>query len=169
MLVAKPLAFVGLLATVALAACGTHEPGGMSGPTMGGLHREGPRHPLESNAILQRSEKTGEAMVKHILIGWKDLDTVYDKMDPRAAARTQKQAEALVEDLLSKLASGAVFEALQIQYSEDAGSAKSARPYLVNATAKLEKRFIQLSLRLETGEWGVVRTTYGFHIIKRVR
>jgi hypothetical protein len=151
-------------------ACGSHSPGGMTGPTLNNRMQQAPRHPLESEDILNRSQKTGEAAVKHILIGWKDLDHAYsDELDPRAAKRTQAQAQAVIKELLAKLKAGAVFEALMIEHSEDPGSAQTAKPYQVDATAKFEKRFIELSLRLEVGEWGVVRSTYGFHIIKRVK
>ncbi|MBT8492439.1 MAG: peptidyl-prolyl cis-trans isomerase [Deltaproteobacteria bacterium] len=154
----------------ALLACGSHKPGGMTGPTLNNRLQEAPRHPLESGDILNRSEKTGEAAVKHILIGWKDLDASYsDELDPRAAKRSQDQAVALIEGLLEQLDGGGVFEALMIQHSEDPGSARTAKAYFVDATAKFERRFIELALRLEIGEWGVIRSNYGFHIIKRVK
>jgi len=150
--------------------CGTHSPGGMTGPTLNNKLQEAPRHPMESNEILERSQATGEASVKHILIGWDDLSSAYDgDMDPRAKARSRKGAEALIRSLLDELGSGAVFEALMIEHSEDPGSARSARAYRIDSEAPFEKRFIELSLRLQPGEWGVVRTRYGLHIVKRVR
>lgn len=158
------------LAFACALGCGTHKPGGMTGPTLNNRLKQAPRHPLESEDILDRSQKTGEAAVKHILLGWKDLDNSYSgELDPRAAKRTQDQAEALIKELLAKLDGGAVFEALMIEHSEDPGSARTAKPYFVDATAEFEKRFIELSLRLDIGEWGVVRSNYGFHIIKRVK
>ena len=153
-----------------LLGCGTHSPGGMTGPTLNNKLQEAPRHPMESSAILERSQKTGEATVKHILIGWKSLDASYsDEMDPRARARTAEQAEALIKSLLAKLEAGGVFEALMLEHSEDPGSASTAKPYRVHSEAPFAKRFIEISLRLDPGEWGVVRSVYGFHIIKRIR
>jgi len=151
-------------------ACGTHSPGGMTGPTLNNKLQEAPRHPMESNEILERSQATGEASVKHILLGWDELASSYDgDMDPRAKGRSRKQAEVEIRRLLDELAAGAVFEALMIEHSEDPGSATSARAYRIDSEAPFEKRFIALSLRLQAGEWGVVRTRYGLHIVKRVR
>jgi len=157
------------LILLSLLACGTHKPGGMTGPTLNNKIKEAPRHPLESNGILERSEKTGEAVVKHILIGWRDLENAYDDdIDPRAMKRSVDDAVALVNKLLGKLKSGTVFEALMIDHSEDPGSARTGKAYRVFSEAPFEKRFIELALRLEPGEWGVVRSRYGFHIVKRV-
>ena len=150
--------------------CGTHQPGGMTGPTLNNRLEEAPRHPLESDDVLDRSEKTGEALVKHVLIGWKSLEASYStELDTRAKKRDQKQAIALIKKLLTTLDGGGVFEALMLEHSEDPGSAKSAKPYWVDATASFERRFIELSLRLAVGEWGVIRSNYGFHIIKRYK
>lgn len=158
------------LITLALVlGCGSHTPGGMSGPTLNNKLQETPRHPLESDDILERPQQSGEATVKHILIGWDSLESFYDgDMDPRAAKRPGAQAVELIRRLLGKLDSGAVFEALMIEHSEDPGSARTGKPYQVSAEAPFEKRFIELSLRLSPGEWGVVRSRYGFHIIKRI-
>lgn len=159
-----------LVAAVLLMSCGSHTPGGMTGPTISNKVQEPPKHPMESWAILDRSQATGEATVKHILVGWKGLASSYSgDMDERAKSRTRDQAVELIKSLLEQLKTGAVFEALMMQHSEDPGSAKSAGPYRVSSEAAFEKRFIDLSLRLSPGEWGVVRSSYGFHIIKRIR
>ncbi len=160
----------GLIAALFVGACGTHSPGGMTGPSINNKLGETPRHPLESDEVLQRSEKTGEATVKHILIAWDSLDSSYEgEMDARAKKRSSKDAVAFIKSLLGKLDAGAVFEAIMIEHSEDPGSASTGKPYLVHTDAPFEKRFIKLSLRLARGEWGVVRSRYGFHIVKRVK
>ena len=54
------------------------------------------------------------------------------------------------------------------ELSEDPGSAKSGESYEATPTAGLVPPFKNLSLRLNKGEVGVVKTQFGVHIIKRV-
>jgi parvulin-like peptidyl-prolyl isomerase len=54
------------------------------------------------------------------------------------------------------------------ELSEDPGSAKSGRSYDVTPDARLVGPFKNLSLRLNPGEVGVVRSSFGIHIIQRV-
>ena len=57
-------------------------------------------HPLQSNDILGRQPQTDRAVVKHILIGWRDLEGVYGgRMDPRAKKRSRWDAENLTKKL----------------------------------------------------------------------
>ena len=124
-----------------------------------------PPDPLESVAILKRTTIADKVKVKHILLGWKDLHTE----DPRGATRTRPQLEKLVKATLAKLRKkGATFEPLMAELSEDPGSAKTGEAYEVTPTAGLVKPFLDLSLRLELNEVGVVKTDFGIHIIKRV-
>ncbi|MDB4956923.1 MAG: PpiC-type peptidyl-prolyl cis-trans isomerase [Myxococcales bacterium] len=118
-----------------------------------------------SSEILAREPLANTAQVKHILIGWKDLDQTHD---PRAAARTKQDAETEVRSLLEKIKTGTGFEALMKQDSEDPGSAESGRSYAVSPDAQLVIEFKQLGLRLKINEVGVVQSDFGFHIIKRV-
>ena len=136
--------------------------------TAGAACAAGPR--LESTDILARNAATNESVVQHILIGWGGLSYFYDgPMDPRAAARSRDEAEALVRTLVQRAQSGEAFDALVIQYSEDAGTAREAQSIAVTPQARLVKPFITLGLRLKPGEIGVVRSDFGFHIMKRVR
>jgi len=117
-----------------------------------------------SSDILAREPLTNVAQVKHILIGWNGLQP----HDPRADKRTKEQAEAQVRALLEQIRGGADFDALMKQWSEDPGSAASAKAYRVAPDAQLVIEFRQLGLRLKTDEVGVVESDFGFHIIKRV-
>jgi len=118
-----------------------------------------------SSDILAREPLANSAMVKHILIGWNDgSDTPKDE---RAKKRSKKDAEDLVKSLMTQLKGGADFDAMMKQYSEDPGSAGSARAYSVAPDAQLVIEFKQLGLRLKLGEVGVVQSDYGFHIMKR--
>jgi parvulin-like peptidyl-prolyl isomerase len=117
-----------------------------------------------SGDILAREPVANHAEVKHILIGWKDLEAAHDD---RAAKRTKQEAEALVKSLLTQLKAGADFDMLAKQHSEDPGST-SGHAYPVSPDAQLVIEFKQLGLRLNVGEIGVVQSDYGFHIMKRV-
>jgi hypothetical protein len=152
-----------------LAACGTHQSGGMTGPTMdNSLESEPPPPELQSNDILARDAVAAKVKVKHILVGWKDLAETYDgRQDPRGAARSRAEADELARELLDRVRAGEEIDALMARYSEDPGSAATGTPYEVTADAGLVFEFKRLSLRLGVGEAGLVLTVYGWHIIKR--
>jgi peptidyl-prolyl cis-trans isomerase D len=155
-----------LLLALALVACG---PGSRGGPAMNN-RMNGPEPVAQgsdviSADILAREPVANQAKVKHILIGWKDLESA---QDPRAQKRTKQEAEALVRSLMKQLEAGADFDMLMKQHSEDPGSASSGRAYDVAPDAQLVIEFKQLGLRLNVGEVGVVQSDYGFHIMKRI-
>ncbi len=146
-------------------ACG---PGSKGGPTMNN-HMNAPETAPQSSSvvsadILAREPVANNAMIKHILIGWKDSEG----HDPRSATRSKADAEAQVKAIVDQLKAGGDFDALMKQYSEDPGSAKTATAYKVSPDAQLVIEFKQLGLRLKVGEVGVVQSDYGFHIMKRV-
>jgi hypothetical protein len=152
------------------AACG---PGAKGGPNMNNKLSTETLAPAASSvvstAILAREPVANTAQVKHILIGWKDLEENYQgHLDERAAKRTKADAEVEVKSLLKQLAAGADFDVLMKAKSEDTGSAASARAFTVTPDAQLVIEFRQLSLRLNIGELGVCQSDYGFHIIKRI-
>jgi hypothetical protein len=152
-----------------LGACGSTA--GMSGPTLSGkLQDSSDEAPaLQSNDILAREAQTKKALVKHILVSFRELARNYDgPMDPRGAARSRAEADALAQELLGRVRAGEDMDALMAKYSEDKGSAESGRAYDVSADAKLVFEFKRLSLRLGVGEAGLVLSTYGWHVIKRV-
>ena len=122
-----------------------------------------------STEILAREPVANTAVVKHILIGWRDLaDAMGGRVDPRAEKRSKADAEATVRALVKQLQDGASFDALMKENSEDTGSAMSARTFTVTPDAQLVIEFRQLSLRLQPGEVGVCQSDFGFHIIKRI-
>lgn len=157
------------LAAVALtpAACG---PTGMSGPTMSGRMNPPPAaSPVISTEILAREPRANHTRVKHILIGWADLGDAYQGgLDPRAAARSKHDAEKEIQNLERQLEAGADFDTLMRAHSEDRGSATTAEAYTVEPGASLVIEFRQLGLRLDVGELGVVESSFGFHLMKRV-
>jgi hypothetical protein len=162
------LAFAVSLA--AAAACG-HSSGGMNGPSMnnkiGGEAVEY-KSPVVSWDILEREPVANEVQVRHILIGWKDLEEAYGGQLPDSArARTRTDAETEIKSLMGQLKAGADFNTLMREHSEDTGSAASDTPITVTPEPPLAIEFRQLSLRLQPGEIGVCQTEFGFHIIRR--
>ncbi len=124
-----------------------------------------PPDSLESAAILARTTVAPRVKVKHILLGWKDVHAE----DPRGAKRTRAELEKLVKATVKKLSKkGASFESSMKELSEDPGSATTGEAYEATPETPMVKPFLAMSLRLEVGEIGIVKTEYGIHIIKRV-
>jgi peptidyl-prolyl cis-trans isomerase D len=123
-----------------------------------------PPDPLESADILKRDQVTDKAKVKHILLGWTEVHAE----DPRGLKRTREELDKLVKETVEKIKKGTKIDTLMAELSEDPGSAKTAKAYDVSPTAHLVPPFKKLSLRLNKGEVGVVKTDFGIHIIQRV-
>lgn len=148
-----------------LVSCGPGIKGG--GPTINS-HMTQPDTASQTSAvvssdILAREPVANVAKIKHILIGWKGTN-----QDPRADKRSKAEAEGVVKGILAQIKSGADFDALMKQYSEDPGSGQTGKAYDVSPDAQLVIEFKQLGLRLQLNEVGVVESEYGFHIMKRV-
>lgn len=163
----RALVAASCLATVSV-GCGTAKPGGMSGPTINGKINKVQPSAVESSDILDREPVANRVKVKHILIGFRDLEESYGgRMDERAKNRSKREAEAAITDLMGQLKAGAVFEALMLEHSEDSASTQSGESMEVEPSSGLVLEFKRLALRLNVGEYGVVLTSFGFHIIKR--
>ncbi len=127
-----------------------------------------PPDPLESADILARPGGTSPVTVQHVLIGWKDAPAAKRATDPRAAARTKEDADKVATEVLGKARAGEDFTKLMKQYSEDPGSKDNGHSYDVTADSQLVEPFKKLSLRLKEGESGLVKSPFGWHIIKRI-
>lgn len=142
-------------------------PHGGSGAGAGPATPAGPVEDLDSHAILDRKDTAPEVQVKHVLIGWKDLAAAYrGHLDPRAEARTSADAAKFAREIFAR-AEKEDFNKLVEEYSEDPG-AKSGEPYTVAAETQFVPEFKQLALRLMLNEVGIVKTNYGYHVIKRI-
>ncbi|HTJ46964.1 MAG TPA: peptidylprolyl isomerase [Kofleriaceae bacterium] len=150
-------------------ASGTGAASGTGKGTGTGAAPASPAKDIDSKDILARDQLTDEALVKHVLIGWKDLaDTYRGRMDKRAADRTNDQAAALAQEIYGKLkANPDSIDDLVKQYSEDPGSLRG-KPYTVTPQAGFVPEFKKLSLRLNVKEVGIVQTPFGYHVIERV-
>ena len=127
-----------------------------------------PLDPLESKDILDRPAEAGPIPVQHVLIGWKDAPMAKRSADPRAKDRTKEQADKLATDILAKAKAGEDFTKLMKDFSEDPGSKDTGKSYDVAPDAPYVDSFKKLSLRLHEGEVGLVKSPFGWHIIKRV-
>src|SRR5262245_6325260 len=92
-----------------------------------------PPKDLDSKDILARPAGTDEVLVKHVLIGWKELAPTYrGHMDKRAQNRTNAAAADLAQGIYDKLkANPDQIDALVKESSEDPGS-QSGEPYPVS-------------------------------------
>jgi parvulin-like peptidyl-prolyl isomerase len=121
---------------------------------------------IDSKDILARTETAPQVFVKHVLLGWKDLNP--SRTDPRAAKRTNAETAALALDLAAKLkAKPDSIDALIKEHSEDPGSL-SGEPYPVKAETPFVPAFKNLALRLKDNEVGIVATNFGYHVMLRV-
>lgn len=128
-----------------------------------------PPDPLESADILKRPAEPGTVLVQHVLIGWKDVPAAAKRpVDPRAAQRDKAAADKLAKEILGKVRAGGDMAKLMKEFSEDPGSKDSARAYEVNAGAPMVEPFKNLSMRLKLGEAGMIKSPFGWHVIKRV-
>ena len=129
-----------------------------------------PPDPLESKDILDRPGEAGPVSVQHVLISWKDVPMAKQRpLDPRAKDRTKEQADKLATDIVAKAkAPDADFTKLMKEFSEDPGSKDTGKAYDISPDAPMIEPFKKMALRLKENEVGLVKSPYGWHIIKRV-
>jgi parvulin-like peptidyl-prolyl isomerase len=129
-----------------------------------------PPDPLESADILARKPEAGPVQVQHVLIGWKDTPAAKSgRGDPKAKDRTKADADKIAKEVLDKArAKGADMTKLMKDYSEDPGSKDTGKVYDVGTDTPMVEPFKNLSLRLKLNEVGIVKSPFGWHIIKRV-
>ncbi|HEY0480769.1 MAG TPA: peptidylprolyl isomerase [Kofleriaceae bacterium] len=128
-----------------------------------------PAKDIDSKDILARAETTPEVQVKHVLLGWKDLGAAYrGRLDPRAAKRSNDEAAALAQEIAAKLkANPDSIDALIKESSEDPGSL-TGDPYTVKTDSPFVPEFKNLAVRLKEKEVGIVKTSFGYHVMMRV-
>lgn len=124
-----------------------------------------PLDPIESADILNRTKKFDLVDVQHILIGWKEAPAA---KDPRAKERTKEAAGKLAQEILAKVKAGGDMVKLMKENSEDPGSKDSGKPYPVSEDEQLVDSFKELAMHLEVGEAGIVKSDFGYHVMKRI-
>lgn len=127
-----------------------------------------PPDPLESADILARKPEAGPVRVQHVLIGWKDSPAAKSgRGDPRAMKREKAEADKIAKEVLDKAHKGDMAKLMK-EYSEDPGSKDTARAYDVSVDAPLVEPFKDLALRLKENEVGLVKSPFGWHVMKRL-
>jgi peptidyl-prolyl cis-trans isomerase D len=116
-----------------------------------------------SDAELQRAYtqnqsqfRIGESVkVRHILLKTQGKPPADD-------AKIKAQAE----DLLKQVRAGANFGELVKKYSEDPGSVNTGGEYTVQKNGQMVPEFESAAFSMKPGESGIVKTTYGYHIMQ---
>ncbi len=93
---------------------------------------------------------------KHLLL------TTQDKTEDE-----QAKIKAQIEDLYKKVKNGADFDKLIEQYNEDPGVATSPDGY-VFTEGTMVREFEEGVSSIEVGQYNLVKTSYGYHIVKRL-
>ncbi|HEU4729592.1 MAG TPA: peptidylprolyl isomerase [Kofleriaceae bacterium] len=128
-----------------------------------------PPDPLESADILARPPQPGPVHILHVLIGWKDVPAARaGRADKRALERTKADADKIAKEVLDKARAKGDMVKLMKQYSEDPGSKDTGKDYEVGTDTPMVEPFKNMALRLKLDEVGIVKSPFGWHIMKRV-
>ena len=104
-------------------------------------------------------QSTAQSQLSHILIS----------VTSTATADEAAKAKATAEDVLKQLLSGGDFAALAKKYSGDPGSAANGGDLGMSSTENYVPEFKAAADKLKKGQMsGLVKTDYGYHIIKKV-
>jgi foldase protein PrsA len=112
----------------------------------------------ESNA-----PKFEQVTVKHVLLLTQD-QTTGQPMDQAKIDEKKK----LADEILAKAKAGENFEALVKQYSEDPGSKEKGGEYTFGK-GQMVPEFENWAFTAKDGDYGVVKTTYGYHVMKFIK
>jgi peptidyl-prolyl cis-trans isomerase D len=78
----------------------------------------------------------------------------------------EAKLKAKAEDILKQVRSGANMSELVKKYSDDPGKVQNNGEYWVQQDSGLVPEFKAAAFRLKPGESDVVKTTYGYHVVK---
>lgn len=155
-----------LLLAIAGSACSTLA----TGPdwTGGGLETIGPiraaeREEIEEVERARLSKMPSRIGARHILVMHQR-----SLQKPENVTRTREEARARAEECLAALRSGAAWEAVVGQCSDEPGAAERAGELGVFERGAMVKTFSDAAFQLEVNAISdLVETPYGFHIIQR--
>jgi NIMA-interacting peptidyl-prolyl cis-trans isomerase 1 len=87
---------------------------------------------------------------------------------PEGITRTREEARARAQEALLKIRSGAPFEEVVKQYTDEPGGAERNGDLGTFDRSTMVKQFADAAFALKVGEVSeVIETKYGFHVIKR--
>ena len=124
-----------------------------------------PPDPLESGDVLARPAQAGTALVQHIMISWKDAPGA--KRLPTPPTRSKADADKLAQDVLAKAKAGGDFAKLMKDNTDDPGSKDKPHTYEVESGDD-PLPFAKIAVRLKVGEVGMVKSPFGWHVVKRL-
>lgn len=108
--------------------------------------------------VLDRRDNPGEVLAQHIL-----------KITNGLSAEEQAAKKAAIDSIATLLASGADFDELAKQESEDPGSGQRGGRLPWFGTGRMVPEFEEVAFGLKDGETSApFRTSYGWHIVKRL-
>lgn len=121
---------------------------------------------LYSAEVVTKYTESGEAL--------DEIQKIYDKEYVTAKHililsedRSDLDAKKLAESVLKKIKNGDDFDSLMTEYCEDPGVTSNPDGYTFT-TGEMVEEFEKAAFALEVGEIsGVVKSSYGYHIIKR--
>lgn len=118
--------------------------------------------PISDDEILKayESNKAGydKVTVKHILF----------MADSSKSAEEHETIKKKAEDILHKVNAGEDFASLAKEYSEDPGSKNTGGEYTFGR-GEMVKEFEDWSFQAKEGDTGIIKTSYGYHIMKFVK
>jgi hypothetical protein len=104
-------------------------------------------------------------IAQHLLVAYKGA-----KRAPKGVTRSKTEAKARAQEALTKVRSGAPFEDVVKQYSDDQGSAERLGSLGKFHKSDMDPAFSGAAFALKVGEVSdVVETPFGFHVIKRTQ
>ena len=109
--------------------------------------------------------KAEKVRVQHILISTQEQTD--SQTGAVTEARTDAEAQKIVNEILAKLAKGENFDKLIDEYDEDPGM--ESGKFYVFGPGEMVAEFEEASFNLKVGEYTKqgVKTSYGYHIIKK--
>jgi PPIC-type PPIASE domain len=131
-------------------------------------------------SVQNQNQAPDHITVQHILIGFKDAVGFGGNAPPKAVARTQDQAKTLAYDLLNQAKSGANFDTLVQQNTDDSppGIYSMSNTGVAPAQGEYQREgmvpaFGNVGFALKVGDIGIAdydpqTSPYGYHIIKRI-
>lgn len=111
------------------------------------------------NIYERNKDNIDKVTVKHILI------STADQNNNPLPAEKQEEAKKKADEILGKVKAGEDFGALAKQYSQDPGSKDNGGGYTFGR-GEMVKEFEDWSFKAKTGDVGIVKTSYGYHIMK---
>ena len=130
------------------------------------ITKEGGEAYVEEETIKNafKEDMTGKMKVQHILISTQGET---DEKGNEIGGRSDTDAQAIVNEVLGKLAAGEEFDSLIEEYDEDPGMEPGK--YYVFGDGEMVEEFEAASKNLKIGEYtkAGVKSPYGYHIIKR--